>query len=134
MGVVSQPAVKKDGFTLIEILVVIAIIAILMGALFVGINPAARINEAKDARAKMDVAQLGSSLEACLTKSEGDETKCDTWDELYSGSFVKLASAPSGITVSLGCVSELGGYGTYCKYLSGTGKVDCGQVSGCVSQ
>lgn len=122
---------RTSGFTLIEILVVMAIIFVLMGSLFVGINPTARINEAKEARAKTDVAQLSSSLEACITKNEGDETQCDTWSDLYAGSFVKLATQPALITISAGCVAESEAEGLYCQYRTSLGQIVCDQTSGC---
>jgi prepilin-type N-terminal cleavage/methylation domain-containing protein len=54
------------GFTLVEILVVIAILAILLTLVVVAINPAARINASKDAQALANVSQLGKSFEACI--------------------------------------------------------------------
>lgn len=40
---------KQSGFTLVELLIVIAVIAILAAVAFVAIDPATRINEAQDA-------------------------------------------------------------------------------------
>ena len=41
---------SKKGFTLIELIIVVAIIALLAAATFVAVNPAKRIGEANDAQ------------------------------------------------------------------------------------
>ena len=53
---------KKPGFTLIEILVVIAIIGLLSGVILVAINPARA--KARDVRRKSELRQVGQFLSA----------------------------------------------------------------------
>lgn len=127
----SDPIGGGGGFTLVELLVVIAILGILMGAVIVGINPTARINEATEAAAKQNVAQVAPAMEACITKNLGSESACDTWGELNSGGFVKSATAPSGVTVGAGCVSAAEASSQYCKYTTVSGQVVCDQATGC---
>lgn len=55
---------QSSGFTLIELLVVIAIIGILAGALFVAINPGARIKQANVAAAQNAVVGYSNKIEA----------------------------------------------------------------------
>ncbi len=49
---------KKKGFTLVELIIVIAIIAILAGAIFVAIDPARRLHETRNARRQSDVSTI----------------------------------------------------------------------------
>ena len=46
------------GFTLVELIIVIAIIAILAAAIFVAIDPARRLNEARNARRSSDITNV----------------------------------------------------------------------------
>lgn len=49
---------KEKGFTLLEVLLVIALIAILAGIILVAIKPAARIQEANDTQRQSDVTSI----------------------------------------------------------------------------
>ena len=57
---------KKGGFTLIEILVVVAIIAVLLGSVLVGLGPAQR--QGRDTRRISDLRQTQNALELYYSK------------------------------------------------------------------
>jgi len=54
---------KLNGFTLTELIVVIAIIGILTGAIIVSLNPSARIAQSRNGVRKSDLHQIQSALE-----------------------------------------------------------------------
>lgn len=54
---------KRKSFTLIELLIVIAILGVLAAAVLVAINPAKRTSQARDAKRKSDIAQVATALE-----------------------------------------------------------------------
>jgi len=55
------------GFTLVELLIVIAILGILAAAVLVAINPAKRTRQARDAGRKNDIGSLATELQAYYT-------------------------------------------------------------------
>lgn len=61
----------QGGFTLIELLVVIAVLGILAAVVLVAINPAKRLQAARDAGAKSDIGQMATALEAYYTENNG---------------------------------------------------------------
>lgn len=54
---------RPVGFTLVELLITIAIIGILAGGILIGINPLEQISKAKDANKRIAVSQLVTALE-----------------------------------------------------------------------
>jgi len=65
---------KSKGFTIIELIVVIAIIAIL--AAIVLVNVTVYINKAKDARVKSDLGSIAVGAGACTAMAYGNATGC----------------------------------------------------------
>ncbi|OGY26933.1 MAG: hypothetical protein A2Z11_02630 [Candidatus Woykebacteria bacterium RBG_16_43_9] len=59
---------KTKGFTLVELLIVIAIIAILVLLVIVAIDPLERIQDAQDRNAQNEVRSGASAVAACITK------------------------------------------------------------------
>lgn len=53
---------QRKGFTLIELIIVIAILAILAAAIFVAIDPARRLHESRNARRWSDVTTILESV------------------------------------------------------------------------
>lgn len=62
---------NQKGFTLIELLVVISIIAVLAVVVFVALNPAKRIIEAKNARRQTDVDSILTAIHESIVDNKG---------------------------------------------------------------
>src|SRR3989338_7359825 len=66
-----QSSILKKGFTLIELLIVVAIIAALAIAVFVALDPAKRLKDAKDARRTADVDTILTAIHASIVDTKG---------------------------------------------------------------
>jgi len=64
----------KKGFTLIEILIVIGLIAVLAGVLIVALNPARQFSQARDAQRWNNIDTIMSAVIANLTDNRGTFT------------------------------------------------------------
>ena len=62
---------SRKGFTLIELLIVIAIIAALAIAVFVALDPAKRVTDAKNARRTSDVDTILTAVHAAIVDNKG---------------------------------------------------------------
>src|SRR3989344_4392766 len=60
---------KKSGFTLLELLIVIAIIAILSVALVIVLNPAETLRKSRDAQRLSDLSTLKTAIGLYLTST-----------------------------------------------------------------
>ncbi|MCX6783525.1 MAG: type II secretion system protein [candidate division WWE3 bacterium] len=142
----------QAGFTLVELLVVIALIAILGVVAIAAINPAAKIQSATDARAVANVQALGKAFEACIADEMSDTTNpisaavatnsccgaaaagaCVSTG-LSTNNYGYATGFPTGVTVTRGpaagtaiCISQAMGTGTApnnnTKYVVGGGTI-----------
>ncbi len=60
----------QKGFTLVELLVVVAIIAVLAGVVIVAINPAALLQKSRDATRLQDVENIHKAMSLALADGE----------------------------------------------------------------
>jgi len=60
----------KKGFTLIEILLVVAILSILLVVVFASLNPAQRLQDTRNARRWNDVNQILTALHECIIDND----------------------------------------------------------------
>lgn len=77
---------STKGFTLVELIIVIAIVSILAGAIFVAIDPARRLHEARNARRTSDVNTILDAVKKFQVDNEGahyDEIENSNADTYY---------------------------------------------------
>ncbi len=63
---------KQSAFTLIELIIVIAIIAILAAAIFVAVDPARRLNQSRNSRRSTDIATMLQAIIQYQVDNSGD--------------------------------------------------------------
>lgn len=66
----------QSAFTLIELLVVIAIISVLATVVFVALDPAGRLLDARNARRSTDVQSILTALHECIVDNSGSLSSC----------------------------------------------------------
>ncbi len=62
---------KEKGFTLVELIIIIAVIAVLVAVMFVALDPVTRFQKARDAVRQKDVAKVLSALKADQIDNDG---------------------------------------------------------------
>lgn len=91
---------KNQGFTLIELIIVIAVIALLAAATFVAINPAKRVGDAGDATRWQDLTAIADAFQAYLA----DNNSSLPSSTMASGVTYMLATTTGGGSTS-GCTA-----------------------------
>lgn len=71
----------KKGFTLIEILLVVAILSVLLVVVFASLNPAQRLEDTRNARRWNDVNQILTAIHECIVDNDGSLTTCGLTDD-----------------------------------------------------
>lgn len=90
------------GFTLIELIIVIAIIAILAAAIFVAIDPARRLHESRNARRWSDMTNI---LDAIVTYSADNEgTHYSEVASMTADAFYTIGTCAAG--GNTGCTAQ----------------------------
>jgi len=62
---------KKEGFTLVELLIVIAIIVILFAVILVAVDPPKRLGQARDAVRRQDVRDILEAVQQFMVDNDG---------------------------------------------------------------
>ncbi len=109
---------KVQGFTLIELIIVIAILGILAVAVLSAINPLEQIRKANDSRRKSNAAELLNGAERYISSYAGE----------YPAEFAAIGSDSPGALVTAAMVNGLGAelkseYATRISKTSGTDNV-----------
>lgn len=84
----------NKGFTLVELLLVIAIIAILAGVVFVALDPATRLKDARDSVRQSDIGEIVSAVK--LNQIDNDGDYLTAIESLTAGSVYMIGAALSG--------------------------------------
>lgn len=85
----------QKGFTLIELLVALTIVAILAVSVYVALNPAQRLKDAKDARRATDVDTILTAVHQYIVDKKGDASGLS-----LSATEEQLGSSLTGCTIS----------------------------------
>ncbi len=85
----------SKGFTLIELIIVIAILGVLAAGVLIAIDPVDKINQANDAKVQNDVSGAGRASEAYATFHNGFYPAALN-DLVTSGELKRVPAAPSG--------------------------------------
>ena len=109
---------SQKGFTLIELLIVITIIATLAVAVFVALNPAQRLKDARDARRTSDVDTILTAIHQSIVDNDGTIPAGLTSTEKQLGSAVTgctLATGGCTVAATADCVNLTTPLASYLK-------------------
>ena len=122
-----QTLKRLQGFTLIEILLVVAMISILAVAVFVALNPAKRIIDSKNARRQNDVDSILSAVHQYIVDQKGAlpgglaagmvETQLGTGLAAVCSPLGTAVDPDCGVVAATACVDLLSGANDLAKYL-----------------
>jgi len=96
------------GFTLIEVLIVIGILAILAAAVIIAINPARQFAQARDSQRMSNVETILNAIGQRLVDNHGTFTGGNpSCPSLVASTTYDIASTPAAANVDLSCLVPL---------------------------
>lgn len=110
---------KSSGFTLVELLIVIAIVATLAVAVSVALNPSKRLKDSKDARRTADVDSILTAIHSSIVDNKGTApTNLGTLEKQLGTAATGCAVSTGGCTVTaVDCADLMTGTQNLSKYL-----------------
>lgn len=114
------------GFTLVELLVVIAVIGVLAGALYTSIDPLEQFERARDGQREQQIAMLARALATYANDNKGGypavsgNTACPggTWMDCLVANGTIVKSTPDKIQASVYCAQNA--VNGFCYKIDGT--------------
>ena len=115
----KKKSLFTKGFTLIELLVVITIISTLAVVVFVALNPAQRLKDARDARRTSDVDSILTAIHSQIVDNKGTgPTNLTTTEQQLGTAASGCAIATGGCAVTAtACADLMTGANNLSKYL-----------------
>jgi len=120
----NSPHSKKSAFTLIELIIVIAIVAILAAAVFVAIDPARRLHEARNAVRASDTATVLEAVKKYQADNGG--THYSTVDAITDDSYVLIGTTLNDDGL---CAEEVTSAAVCANVATAAGTADCVDLS-----
>lgn len=106
---------RQKGFTLVELLIVIAILAILAAVVFVGIDPTARFEDTRNAKRSTDLNNILSALK--LNQVDNKGAFIEALSDKPEGAAYMIGTNPNDCTTS--CTTPIITTSPNCVDLSG---------------
>ncbi len=96
-----QKQKKISGFTLVELLVVVAIVAVLAGVIVVAINPAALLQKNRDAMRLQDLDNVHRAMSLALADGEVTLTETGSCNSCSSGTGTRAVDGTGWVKFSV---------------------------------
>ncbi|RJR30420.1 type II secretion system protein [Candidatus Microgenomates bacterium] len=120
-------AIKK-GFTLVELLIVIAILGTLAVVVLIALNPVQQLARTRDSGRSSTIAQLGHAMEAYATARGGQyplAAACPngSWITTCLMGSGEISNVPAAVPFSTGVTNRCGGENGFCYASTATSAV-----------